>query len=234
MIEFGRRIVGSTVVAATAHGKHLLLHFSNDWTLRTHLQMTGAWHLYEPGEKWRKTPGKARVIIETSDHVAVCFAAPTVQLAPRRLVAERVAELGPDLMVETDFATLARRVIEERPGEAICNAIVDQGVIAGLGNVFKSELLFLERVHPDHEVGRLGPDSIESLLRRGHELLNANRGKPRTTTGDRRPGRMTWVYGRSGKPCRRCGTIIEFGERGPLARHTYWCPRCQPAPAASP
>lgn len=230
MIEFGRRIVGSTVTAVTAHGKHLLMNFSNGWTLRTHLQMTGAWHVYAPDQPWRKTPGKARVVISTDQHVAVCFAAPTVQLAPRDLIVAELADLGPDLMIDTDYPALAGRVHTMRPDDAICNAIIDQRVVAGLGNVYKSELLFLEGIHPDRVVSTVPTETIQSLLRRGHGLLNANRGRPRTATGDRRRGRHNWVYGRSGKPCRRCGKAIEFGERGPLARHTYWCPRCQPPP----
>jgi len=107
MIEFGRRIVGTRVVGATAHGKHLLVDFSNGWTLRTHLQMTGSWHVYEPGERWRKSPGKARVVVETPGAVGVCFSAPTVQLAPRRIVTERIAALGPDLMGDFDAAWVA-------------------------------------------------------------------------------------------------------------------------------
>lgn len=230
MIEFGKRIVGTTLDHATAHGKHLLMHFSNGWTLRTHLRMTGVWHLYEKNEPWRKSPGKARVVIETADRVAVCFAAPTVQLAPRHIVAASIEDLGPDLMAEQDFDELAMRLVQQGNGNAICDVIMDQRQVAGLGNVYKSELLFEVGVHPDTPVQDVPPDAMRRLLARGHQLLNANRGEIRTTTGSRARGATGFVYGRSGKPCRRCGTEIEYGVRGPLARHTYWCPSCQPSP----
>ena len=227
MIEYGKRIVGTEVVSATAHGKHLLVDFSNAWTLRTHMQMTGLWHVYEQGERWRKSPGKARVVIETAANVAVCFAAPTVQLAPRRIVAERIADLGPDLMQDFDVAEVAARVVALGGGETICNSILDQSVVAGIGNVYKSEVLFLEGIHPDTPTDQLDVERIGALLERAGRLLAANRGCARTTTGSRRRGARTWVYGRSGRECRRCGSTIESGDRGPLQRSTYWCPSCQ-------
>lgn len=233
MIEYGNRIVGTRVDEATAHGKHLLIHFSNGWTLRTHLQMTGTWHIYGRGERWRKSQGKARVVLETAECVAVCFAAPTVQLGPHQIVAKQIAGLGPDLMAAADFASLAERVRQMAGAEAVCNAIVDQSVVSGLGNVYKSELLFLEGIHPDAAVNTLTRDQIARIVERAHKLLVTNRGVRRTTTGSRAPGRSVWVYGRSGRPCRRCDTLIEYGERGPLARHTYWCPSCQPIADAS-
>lgn len=227
MREFGRRIMGTNFTEATAHGKHLLVHFSNDWTLRTHLQMTGAWHIYEPDERWRKSPGKARVVLETQNHTAVCFAAPTVQLAPRHIVAERVDDLGPDLMTDLDFAAVADRLKVDNEIRPICDVIVDQSAVAGLGNVYKSELLFAAGIHPDTVMADVEATALTALLEHGHDLLNANRGRTRTTTGSRARGHSSWVYGRSAKPCRRCGSVIEYGRRGPMARDTYWCPRCQ-------
>jgi endonuclease-8 len=229
MIEYGTRIVGSEIVSATAHGKHLLIDFTNGWTLRTHLQMTGQWHIYAPGERWRKTPGKARAVIETAATVAVCFAAPTVQLAPRRFVARRLANLGPDLMQQFDVAETASRVLAMGGSGSICDTILDQSIVAGIGNVYKSEVLFLEGIHPDTPTEQLEPETIAALLVRAGRLLEANRGRNRTTTGSRRPGNQTWVYGRGGRECRRCATTIKSAVRGPLERATYWCPRCQPA-----
>lgn len=228
MREFGRRIVGSTVTRATAHGKHLLIDFSNGWTLRTHLQMTGAWHVYKPDEAWRKSPGKARVILKTSDHVAVCFAAPTVQLAPQHIVSERIERLGPDLMQEQDFEKLADQLRADHRDRPVNEVIVDQAAVAGLGNVYKSELLFEFGLHPDTVLGDVPTGRLADLLARGHAMLNGNRGRMRSTTGSRRPGQMTWVYGRSRETCRRCGSVVEYGKRGPLARDTYWCSFCQP------
>jgi len=233
MIEYGRRIAGSQVVEATAHGKHLLVHMSNGWTLRTHLQMTGAWHLYKPGERWTKTPGKARVILETDDCIAVCFAAPTVQLAPWPIVAERLDDLGPDLMAAVDASSVASRVLTMAAERTISDAILDQRVVAGIGNVYKSELLFLEGLHPDQPVAELDLNQIAALIERAHQLLGTNRGKRRTTTGRRGAGHESWVYGRVGTACRRCGSLIELGRRGPLQRATFWCPSCQPESARS-
>lgn len=229
MREFGRRIVGAAVSEATAHGKHLLIHFSNDWTLRTHLQMTGAWHIYRSEERWRKSPGKARAVLETKNHTAVCFSAPTVQLAPRHIVVARVGDLGPDLMDSLDFDALADHLQAEHRARPVCVVITDQSAVAGLGNVYKSELLFAAGLHPDTALADIEESALAGLLERGHDLLNANRGRARTTTGSRARGHSSWVYGRSGKPCRRCGSSIEYGKRGPMARDTYWCPQCQPA-----
>lgn len=228
MIEFGRRIVGHEVVEATAHGKHLLIHFSNGWTLRTHLQMTGSWHVYEPDERWSKSPGKARVVLETESVTAVCFAAPTVQMAPWHIVAKRIENLGPDLMDDVDASVLADRMFALAAGRTVADTILDQDIMAGIGNVYKSEVLFLEGIHPDTPVGDLEHQAASALVERSHLLLTANRGKKRTTTGQRGSGHDTWVYGRAGAPCRRCGSQIESGIREPLQRSTYWCPTCQP------
>lgn len=232
MIEFGRRIIGSEIVEATAHGKHLLLHFSNGWTLRTHLQMTGSWHVYAPGERWSKSPGKARVVLETERVTAVCFAAPTVQLAPWHIVAKRIENLGPDLMDDVAASNVADRMFALAAGRAVADTILDQNVMAGIGNVYKSEVLFLEGIHPDTPVASLERPEARALVERSHLLLTANRGKQRTTTGQHGPGHDTWVYGRAGATCRRCGSRIESGTRGPLQRSTYWCPTCQPPPTS--
>jgi len=232
MIEYGRRVEGTRILSATAHGKHLLVDFSNGWTLRTHLQMTGQWHVYAPGERWRKSPGKARVVIETAETVAVCFAAPTVQLAPRPIVAQRVADLGPDLMQDFDATALAARVLDMGGDATVCSTLLDQSIVAGVGNVYKSELLFLEGIHPETPTGHLGQEAVVSLLERAGRLLRANRGRPRTTTGARGRGHETWVYGRAGMECRRCSSTIETATHGPLQRSTYWCPKCQ-APAST-
>ncbi len=133
-------------------------------------------------------------------------------------------------MIKQDFAELAVRIVTEGGDRTICDVIVDQAVVAGLGNVYKSELLFVGKVHPDTPTAKLGTTAVAALLEKGHIWLSANRGKARSTTGARMRGQTTWVYGRASMPCRRCGTAIEYAKRGPLARDTYWCPRCQPAP----
>ena len=231
VIEFGRRVEGTTVVACRAVGKHVLIDFSNGWTLRTHLRMTGVWHIYEPDEEWRKSPGKARVILATASHVAVCFAAPTVQLAPRHLVDEQIEHLGPDLTTGAvaDEVAIARLRGAE-PNRPINEVLLDQTILSGIGNVFKSEILYLEGVHPDTPLADISDERLGTLAARASRLLAANIGRNRTTTGERGPDSRMWVYGRSGRPCRRCRTPISYAERGPLHRPTYWCPHCQPPP----
>ena len=225
----GRRLQGHTVSAVESIGKHLLVHFDHGWTVRTHLGMPGVWHVYRHGERWRRTPGKARLVLETEAHVAVCFSAPTVEVGPTSRVRTSINHLGPDLMGEhVDWDEIGRRA-ERSDAPTVADLLLDQSVMAGIGNVFKSEVLFAERVHPDTPTGRLGADVVAALAHRGRRLLLPN-GQPRarTTTGERRPGRRTWVYGRAGRPCRRCGTAIRTATHGELDRITYWCPTCQP------
>ncbi len=223
-----RRIAGTLVESVESVGKHLLVHFDNGWTLRTHLGMPGSWRVYRSDEPWRKSPGKARVVIRTPEAVAVCFSAPTVQLAPRDRVASRIEHLGPDLTADGFAASeaLARARSAEAP--TVADLVLDQKVMAGAGNVFKNEMLFLERLHPRTDPATLDDAALASLIARARTLLLANRRPgPRLTTGERRPGPDRWVHGRAGKPCRRCGARIAVATLGELPRITYWCPRCQ-------
>jgi endonuclease-8 len=225
----GRRLQGHAVTDVQSVGKHLLVHFDHGWSLRTHLGMPGVWHVYRRDERWRRTPGKARVVLETEQHVAVCFSAPTVEVGPTPTVMASIDHLGPDLMAdEVDWDEIARRA-HVSAAETAADLLLDQTVMAGIGNVFKSEVLFLERVHPDTAAGRLEPETLRALAQRGRRLLLPNgRAGARTTTGERGPGRRTWVYGRAGRPCRRCSTTIASATHGDLDRVTYWCAACQP------
>lgn len=236
VIREGRRINGRQVVDVRSVGKHLMIDFDNAWALRTHLGMPGSWHLYRPGERWRKTPGAARVVLETPSWVAVCFSAPTVQLAPVHLVEERIAHLGPDGIADDfDRDEVLRRAMA-LPGDTLAaDLVADQTVMAGVGNVFKNEILFLERIHPRAELRLLDPAEVTALIDRGRKLLVANRTRGRrNTTGTTQQGHSRWVYGRGGDPCRRCGSAIESEWVGvELPRITYWCPTCQPERSAS-
>lgn len=227
----GRRLNGHTVESIEAHGKHLLVHFDHGWTIRTHLSMPGQWHLYRKDERWRKTEGKARVVLRSDDWVAVCFSAPTVQVGLRDHVAAAIAHLGPDLISEEpDGVELVGRA-RRSSAETAADLLLDQTVMSGLGNVYKSETLFLEHINPATPIGELSDEEIVKLARRGRKLISANTRSPRrTTTGDRRRGHETWVYGRAGQPCRRCGTGIATARHGPLDRTSYWCPTCQKSP----
>lgn len=221
---------GTMIERIEASGKYLLVHFGDGTVLETHLRMAGSWHLYRPGERWRRSASTARAVLETRDWVGVCFAAPHVVL--RRLRAGQgtggPGHLGPDLTTtEPDFDLVTERARRYRTAAApVVDVLLDQRVFAGVGNVFKSEVLHACGLHPDLPLGRLSDEQVRHLAVVANAQLMANvGGGPRTTV----PGGLA-VYRRAGRPCRTCGTAIEWGRRGPHARGTYWCPSCQPEP----
>lgn len=229
----GRRLVGRRVTGVESLGKHLLVHVDRGWSLRTHLGMPGSWHVYREGDRWRRSPGAARVVLRSNGWVAVCFAAPSVQIAPTDMVLERVGHLGPDAITDDfDGAEAVRRAGDLPDDTAALDVVLDQRVMAGVGNVFANEILFLEGVHPLRRLGTLDDATLSALIARAHRLLVANRSPgARATTGSTRRGEELWVYGRSGRPCRRCGTRLTHGHGGIHRRVITWCPSCQGAAA---
>ena len=226
------RLVGARVTSVEARGKHLLIGFDNGLTLRSHLRMSGSWHRYRPGEGWRRPGREASAVLETAQAVAVAFNTPVVELLTdadlRR--SRALLELGPDLLSASFDPSEALRRLRERDAEELGNALLDQRAVAGIGNVVKSEVAFMEGLDPWAPVDRLSDEELSSALRAARRVLQANtRGGARVTTGSAVRGGGLWVYGRSGRPCRRCGTIVRQGRQGDLARLTYWCPGCQPA-----
>jgi len=234
------RVVGSAVVSVEARGKHLLIGFADRVTLHTHLGLHGSWHRYRPGERWRRAPSRAAVVIEAQGSgggaVCVCFDPARVELLETRALAlhPALARLGPDASA-ADFdptAALARLRAPERAAMAIGDALLDQSALAGVGNVYRSEVCFIERVDPLQPVGEIEDEALHRLLDRSTQLLRANlAGGPRRTTPPQVAGNL-YVYGRTGRPCRRCGSGIVSGV-SPGGRRAYWCPRCQGAEAAS-
>jgi endonuclease-8 len=224
------RLAGATVTSVEARGKHLLIGFDDGLTLRTHMRMTGSWHRYRPGERWRRSAREATVVLETPEAVAVCFNAPVAELlTDAQLRRNRsLATLGPDLLsanLDTDEAV---RRLRERPDMELGEALLDQRAVAGIGNVYKSEVCFIERLDPWRTVASVDDAALIAALQTAAKLMRANvRGGARVTTGRATRGEGLWVYGRSGRPCRRCGTRIRSARQGELARPTYWCPRCQ-------
>ena len=225
---------GLTVEATLARGKHLLTRIGPAETghsLHTHLKMEGAWHLYRPESRWKRPAHEARVVLRTEDWTAVGFALGTVEVVPRGEESSSLPPLGPDLLgPDWDEDEALRRVTAE-PDRPVADAILDQRNLAGIGNLYKSELCFLAGVSPWLPV-RDVPD-LRRLVRRARQVLDANKDRvEQTTTGDLRRGRRTWVYRRDKQPCRRCGTPIRVDSQGPQMqeRATYWCPRCQPDP----
>ena len=240
-------IVGQKIDAVDAAGKNLLIKFDGGLELRTHLGLHGSWHRYRPGETWRRPPSRAALVIEVPGAVAVCFDAPVVELFERRaeVVHPTISMLGPDLLDDKfDLDEAVRRLQDKSRAETeIGEAILDQRAVAGVGNVYKSEVLFIEKVNPFEKVGKLDTATLERTLTTARALLQANARSDapagRTTTVDPKTGKKLapsrlWVYDRAGRPCHRCGTIIRSDSQGAeLPRVTYWCAsvECQ-APAA--
>jgi endonuclease VIII len=228
-VQFGR-LVGSRVTGVEARGKHLLIGFDNGLTLHTHLGLHGSWHRYRPGENWRQAPSRAGAVVETAAAVAVCFDPTTVELMETRALAihPALARLGPDAST-ADFdpdEAMRRLGSADRAQVAIGDALLDQKILAGVGNVIRSEVCFIERVDPFRPVADVDVGARRRLLDRSAAILKANRGGgARVTTSSGTAGRL-YVYRRSGRPCFRCGTLIA-SRISAGGRRVYWCPSCQ-------
>ena len=227
---------GRTIERVEARGKHLLIWFTGDLVLRTHMRMHGSWHLYRPGERWQRPARAMRIRIDTAAWVAVAFDVPVAEFVrDADLVRHRpLATLGPDLAdpaFDRDAAAARLVAAADRP---IGEALLDQRVAAGIGNVLRSEVLFLCRLHPQRPVVSVGEAGLIAALDTAARLIQRNArpeaGPARNTTGRAAPGEALWVYGRTGRPCRRCGTPIRSAVPGLDGRRVYWCDTCQPAP----
>ena len=225
-----RPAAGVIVVSVEANGKHLLIAFSDGVVLHTHLRMTGTWHLYRSGSRWRLPGHLARAVVGVADWEAVCFKAPVVDLyrEPPAHLPRPLDHLGPDLCledppVEEVLDRLASRADDDTE---IAPLLLDQRVAAGIGNVFKSEVLWACGVSPFTKVRGLDVDTRRRLIATAARQLRANVSLP----GERStlPGGGLAVYGRRGRPCPRCATPILQRLQGEDPRFTYWCPRCQP------
>ena len=232
-----QRLVGSHVTAVEPLGKHMLIHFDNGLALHTHLRMGGTWHHYAPGQPWRIAAWKARVVLETATDVVVCFNAPVAELMPDHAVGLHPAltALGPDLISPTFSPEEAFARLSARPDAEIAEALLDQRAMAGIGNVFKSEILFIHHVNPWTHVSDVSDETLRAMIATAQKLLveNATSNRPHriTTRGDPAARGSSYVYGRANRPCTRCGTPIRVRRQGALNRSTYWCPTCQPARA---
>ena len=226
---------GTTITAVEATGKHLLIHFSDGQVLHTHMQMTGAWHVYAPGQRWRRPGHSARVVVRVDDGTsAVCFAAPVVELRRAGDVRERptrasrmLDRLGPDLCAPgVDLDDVTARLARLDPDTELAVALLDQRVAAGIGNVFKSEVCWAERISPFTPIAALDAPARRRIYATARDQLTSNLTTPRRTTY--RDGLA--VYRRARLPCPRCGTTIRT-RRDATNRSTYWCPTCQPGAA---
>src|SRR3954467_10651902 len=238
-------LAGRTIERVHSTGKHLLMYFSGDLVLRTHMRMNGSWHIYRPGERWRKPRRDMRVAIRPPALEAVGFNLPVAEFLSGRALDRQddLRLMGPDLLGETFDETEAVRRFRARGATEIGDAVLNQRVVAGAGNVYKSEVLFLAGVNPFSRVGELADEALRAILTAARTHLRANVIDPtaaivtyrgyRRTTGRADPAERLYVYGRARQPCRKCGTPIAVRAQGRDARLTYWCPQCQPATCAS-
>jgi len=235
---WAEKITGQSVRAVRAHGKNLFIDFANDWALYTHMLMWGAWHIYAQGEPWRREARKARVVLETASHCAVLFSAPVCQLLhASELATHQTSELGPDLLA-VDFGPAERAEIRRRllaqGNEPIGAAIMNQTVMAGIGNILKSEILFAARIHPERPAASLNDDEFERLIATSQDMMRRAYETNsfihvllppalRAATG-----KLGYVYGRSGQVCLHCGETIVMVRQGPMQRLTFFCPFASP------
>jgi len=233
-------LTGRVIENVEARGKWLLIHFSGNLILVTHMLMSGSWHLYRPGERWKRGRSHMRIVIRTANIEAVAF---DVQVARFHSASslERhsaIPNLGPDLLGQQFDDDEARARIRARANDEIANVLLNQQVVAGIGNVYKSEIAFACGVHPFRVVSSLSDAEIDCLIHTAKKFMTSNVAESssasivtagRRTTRNVDPGARLWVYGRQGRECRRCGTAILMRKQGTGARSTYWCPECQPS-----
>ena len=225
--------LGARVEQVEARGKHLLVHFEGGLTLRTHLRMAGSWHVYRAHERWRKPAYLARVVVGTdSGWLGVCFSAPVVETYHRAgTPPDALASLGPDLCRPGALDQAGLDEILERigrfgdPDATLGEALLDQRIAAGIGNVYKSEACFGCGLAPTAKLRDVPAAERRRVWAVAARQLQDNLDRARRQT---HPEGLA-VYGRQGQPCRRCGTPIRMDQPGDQARSTYWCPTCQPS-----
>lgn len=240
-------IPGQVVESVEARGKWLLIHFSGGGTLATHMLMNGSWHIYRHGERWQQPRFNMRIVIENSDFVAVGFKVPVAEMhtaqslqRERRIPRPEIDVLRPDFDANSVVDRICAHAQEE-----IGDVLLHQEVLAGVGNVFKSEICFVTGINPFCKVSALRREQVEAAVGAAQRLVGANvlvdsgdtivtyGGKHRRTTHESDPSESLWVYGRNGESCRRCGERIRRRIQGPDARVTFWCQQCQPMPDGS-
>jgi endonuclease-8 len=222
-------LTGHLVTEAVARGKHLLIRTENGLTVHTHLKMDGYWRI-QPAEGGRPLgrSHQLRLVLGNTRWLAAGYLLGITEVLPTAREDQVIGHLGPDLLGPDWDAAAAVARLTRNPDRPIGEALLDQRNLAGVGVAFATEMLFLRGIDPCRPVGSV--EDLHALVGLGHRLLGVNKTRHvRVTTGDSRPGRESWVYGRAGRPCRRCGTVIRRGEQGPPGqeRLRFWCPNCQ-------
>jgi endonuclease-8 len=246
-VDYDTPLAGRVVEAVESSGKWVKMHFSGGLTLLTHMLMNGSWHIYRAGERWQRGRHQMRVAIQTKDFVAVAF---QIQIAEFHTADSlrrhrSVSRLGPDVLAEEFDAEQAAARLAENPELEAGEALLKQSIVAGMGNVYKSEVCFAAGVNPFRRVGSVGAPQLTTIMTAARKFMlnNVDWGSGnqivtyqglRRTTGSSDPWDRLWVYGRTGQPCRRCGAAILSRKQGLDARVTFWCPNCQPESQDSP
>jgi endonuclease-8 len=226
-------MIGHTVEKVEANGKHLLVRFDSGHVLHTHLRMTGSWHVYRAGERWQRPASQAKVSVTCGERVAVCFNAPIVELLVPG--GERshpsLSGLGPDILVTPlDLEEIRRRARLRPASTALGELLLDQRVVAGIGNIWRCESLFLEGHNPWTPTAALTDDQLDALMSTASRIMTDSLGPSGPLSGGTSPfiGRpRRWVYRRARQPCHRCATAIQSRGQGEQSRIAYWCPTCQ-------
>ncbi|MBA3299407.1 MAG: DNA glycosylase [Thermoleophilaceae bacterium] len=217
------RLAGRAVRSVDSHGKHLFVRFEGGLTLHSHLRMGGKWGVYRRGERWRRAPRRAWLVMRTAEHEVVQFDGPVLELMTeaRTRFDQRLTALGPDILGgELDDAGFVRRLRAADPARGIGDALLDQRNVAGIGNIWKSEACFAAEIDPWRRVADVTDEEALGIVRCARPLMQASaehggaRNKP-------------CVYERAGRPCPRCGTLVRARGQGENNRTTYWCPGCQ-------
>jgi len=233
-------ITGRIIEDVTSHGKWMEMRFSGDLILLTHMLMSGSWHIYRPGEKWQRPKNDMRILIATESIDAVAFKVPVAEFHTSASLARRPGfnQLGQDVLAPDFSEEEAIAQLRSHANLEVGEALLKQSLLAGIGNVYKSEVAFACRVNPFRLASSLTDDELTCLVRTARKYLLANVKETsgerivtytgfRRTTGRANPGDRLWVYGRAHQPCRKCGTSIRTRRQGAGARVTFWCPNCQ-------
>jgi len=218
-----QRLAGRQVAAVQARGKHLLMHFEGGLVLHSHLRMTGAWAVHGPGERWRRAPARAWLVLGAGDRCVVQFDGPLLELitAVRARLDPRLRELGQDVIGERfDEDLLIRRIREDDPTRAFGDALLDQRTIAGIGNIWKSESCFAAAADPWKPLASTTDETVLAAVRFAREQMAKS-------ARDGYEARPRAVYAREGEACRRCGEPVRCARQGDGNRTTYWCAGCQ-------
>ena len=219
------RLKGRTLDAVDANGKHLLMRFDDDLVLHSHMRMTGSWHVYAPGQRWRKPPRMACAVLTFDDVVAVLFSAPVVELT--RDARDKVGHLGPDILAEDFAPEEAVRLARLSDRAELGDLLLDQRVCAGIGNIYKCETMWLHRANPWRPTQDLTDEELREMYSTARRLMR--QGLTGSAGGSRRA-----VHARGHRPCPRCAAPIAVRAQGVLGRLTYYCPRCQGGPPGKP